>query len=674
MDRISTEKGRLDDKGSRRMSVLLSRYLDREFHLAQNVVNFKRKSLLATEWLSNDDNSNMHQFHTGSRSEGVSMLNSDIDIMYIDRLVTVLYPDQPITQNNQHKTILHIRGVDNCRPGFVALELCRGGKKCRRTLLYSLVEVGGKVFVSSDMFRERNRMQLKVGKVLSRSNGPSNTLDILSGIDTVVCFPCDNWPREADDWISRTRLHGWPSENLISKIRQKGCHLVPIGDKCYENTGLQWRLTFVTAERRLVHSLSHIQFQVYILLKYFLKQIQGTLKDTIGDADILCSYFMKTLIFFAVENSRHLFWQERNLFYCFWFCFNILIEWVLVGYCPNYFIPTNNMFQRKVHGQHQQKLLEILNKYHRMKWMCLSVGKYFPPIANSLFNAKTQAELQFSNVTQEIDFNMDIAVRSSCRKGTIDTRNPLKTMAKALHLMSKSQTQCDEVRSYCCAMEMLSQIAGNRVNQGNAEPVTGNKSRYTNIRKCKRWMIPWASLGTNMLYLATFYFLLGDFRKSLQMCEEVAKLASCFKNNVIHRSQEEKARYVQKYSGHGHTLLSRCKKEFIDILMFSKEEPWLCLPQLHSELSNCTHHIHIPPLPYALFLSFLCRHELGDTRRRDAALADLIVVKYDREQGGHRNRMLITFLEICYQTIGDTRRAARAYQDSQDALAAGNFP
>lgn len=656
------------------MSILLSRFLDREFHVGKEVVSFKTRNLVATEWLSNDDDANLHEFHTGSRSEGVHIKNSDIDIMYIDRLVKVLYPDQSISQADQDKTIFLIRKTENCRPGFVALELGNIGKKGRPAIPNSIVKVGRRFYISSDKFRYESSKLFTSKGIHSMPNGPSNTVEILTGIDSVICFPCDSWPREAEEWLSRSRLHGWPSERLLRKIRRKGCHLVPVGDKCFQNTLLQWRITFVTTERRLIHSLSHIQFQIYVLLKYFLKQIQGTLKDTIGDADILCSYFMKNLVFFAVENTHPMFWQERNLFYCFWFCFNMLIDWVRLGFCPNYFIPTNNMFQRKVHGQHQRMLMDILNNYHGMKWLCLSVGQCFPPIANSLFNDRTQAELLDSSISQDIDCNMDVTVMMCCRKSSLALRNPVKRMTKNLHLLSKSQKECDEVSSYCYAIDTLSEMAGQRVFTEITDLGQGNKARYRNIRKCKIWMAPWSSLGTNMLYQATFQFLLGDFRKSLEMCTEVIKLTSCFKCNVIHRSLEERAKYLKKYSGQGHDMLSRCKKEFIDILMFSKKEPWLCLPQLRPELSKCRHHLHVSPLPYALFLTFLCFHELGDTSSRDAALNDFIVVKYDKEQGGHLKKMVHTLLGICHQIAGNGYMAGKAFHDSKFAPIASNYP
>lgn len=76
----------------------------------------------------------------------------------------------------------------------------------------------------------------------------------------------------------------------------------------------------------------------------------------------------------------------------------------------------------------------------------------------------------------------------------------------------------------------------------------------------------------------------------------------------------------------------------------------------------------ISPLSYSVFLSFLCYHELGDTRRRDAAMADLQVVKYDESKrdasGVDSNWIVHNMLGFCYEVVGDTQRALREYTHS----------
>ena len=96
--------------------------------------------------------------------------------------------------------------------------------------------------------------------------------------------------------------------------------------------------------------MNHTQFLTYGLLKCFEKEFN---KDLDEEEKLLCSYHMKTAIFWTVQQSTIAHWCPQNLLEGFWVCFKILRKWVYDGYCPNFFIPENNMFLNKVHGTAQ---------------------------------------------------------------------------------------------------------------------------------------------------------------------------------------------------------------------------------------------------------------------------------------------------------------------------------
>ncbi|OWF43237.1 uncharacterized protein LOC110459891 [Mizuhopecten yessoensis] len=643
------KKVMLDSRESERISMLLSTHLERKFTGTKEEVDIRRRVTVLGEYLD------QMEVTCGSHGEGFRLRGSDIDGMLADMTVAVIYPNQFISRNMASKTILYIREAD-CRPGYVHLQFGQMGQGCRKRLFDSLVRVGNSTFLSSGMYRELavNFFSDYAGKTLE-SNGPSCTVNShgYTSMDIVWSLFCYSWPKEANEWRTRTRLYGWPCQTLIDNIVDSGFFLVPVGDKCSENTFLQWRISFAKAERSLVHSFTHIQFKVYALLKYFLTQIKGTLADTIGDDDILCSYFLKIVMFHAIENTSHKFWQEKNLFYCFWFCFNILIAWVRAGYCPNYFIPTNNLFKRKVHGQHQQILLDVLNNFYQMKWMCLSVGNHFDPIWWHLCNISNQAELLRPKTEQDIVFQQDINIIDSLRFNSgIANRT---TLRKALKVLSTSKSDLDEFFTYHHITEYLYKIASDQIYPDHVI-ATDNKTRYRSLRKCKHWMIPRASMGTELLYLATCHFLLGTFSKALDMCKQMTKLASYF---TLSYPNLHTFGYCQ--SGQ---VLGRLQQIFTAELFF--HDQGIYLPHICLEMKRPTEY---PPLPYAVFLSFLCCHELGDARGRDAALRQLTEVQCDTIQGGHRYWIVHTFLGICYQMLGDNHRAIRAYWDSAQSKA-----
>ncbi|XP_069124855.1 uncharacterized protein [Argopecten irradians] len=595
---------------------------------------------------------------TGSHGEGCEVKGSDLDVMAVDKSVAVMYPEQCIPPYLANKTILYIQEAANCRPGFVHLELGQLKGQFDQYFYNSLVRIGNSVFISSDIYREQiiKLYSMYFGEL--ESNGPSATMKATrSSADFVDCFPCYTWPKEARDWIQRARLCGWPHPNLIDKIVDRGCHLVPVGDKCSEDTFLQWRISFAAAERCLVHCFTHVQVKVYTLLKYFLKQIKQTLKDTIGDDDILCSYFLKTTMFFAIEDTSEMFWQDKNLFYCFWFCFNIIIAWVRAGFCPNYFIQANNMFQRKVHGQHQLMLLDILDNYRRMKWLCLSVGNvYRPTIWEDLSDTLKMSNYARSFTTQETIIYQDGQIINALQNRHLSGK---EIIVKLLNMLFSSKSEFEEVYLYFCAIDCLGCLASELMlyngcyNQG---AVLGNKAGYKKLRKCKYWMSPNALMGTNILRLAAFYFMTGNFHKCLEISRSTKKLASCHNQGIIIAENMYQSPFTCN-------LLSRLQKVFPDSIRL--DHTAINFSPLFLELSReyrgLKQILNIPPLPFILFLDFLCCNELKDTRGRDEALNQLIQVQFDGHQGGQVYWIVHTLLGICYQTLGDFHNAIRAY-------------
>ncbi|XP_033729489.1 uncharacterized protein LOC117318636 [Pecten maximus] len=639
---------------SERMSLLLSTYLERTLTGTEQIVKNRQRAVVLNEHLASSYTTDV--IHTGSNSEGCLQKGSDVDTMLVLKCAAVLYPDQRIPQHLIHKTIMNIRKAD-CRPGYVQLEIRQLKFPLQPFLDNSLVRIGNTSLISSDIFREEwvSRTSIHTGEQFE-SSGPSSSYKGCSGIgdsDIVYCFPCNSWPREASEWITRTRLYGWPQLTLIDKIVNSGCHLVPVGDKCSTDTFVQWRISLAVAERSLIHSFSHIQLKVYTLLKYFLKQIKETLKETIGDDDILCSYFLKTILFHAIENSSQMFWQDKNLFYCFWFCFNILLEWVRAGFSPNYFFPANNMFKRKIHGQHQQILLDILYNYSQMKWMCLSVGNFYTKsIWEGLCDTSMQAHLVIPKTAEENIMDQDREIFSIL---SMRYRPRHEKTSNAFYLLSSSKSEFEDVYTYHSAMSSLRCLSSELISKGlcknSAAP--GNKTTYRRLRKCKYWMIPGALMGTDVLHLATFHFLTGNF---------TMKLATFFREDV----KQDQDFWTLHWQPHGCTF-ERLQKIYTNFITFRPEDMYL--PHLCLELPNEVPPIHIPPLPYVLFLNFLCCHELGDTKGRNEALHHLIQIQLHDEQGGHKYWIVHTLLGICYQTLGDYQKAIWSYWKSSQSRA-----
>ncbi|XP_033747844.1 uncharacterized protein LOC117332888 [Pecten maximus] len=655
----------MDVRDSEQLSVLMSKALERNGTGTKEEVDIRRKTQLVMEQAFRFGDSDIHRFYGGSRAEGFYLTDSDYDRMLINRSVTVTRLGHSVPPNNRGKTLLYMR-EEGCRPGYVNLMLGEGQLAGIQSipLKNSLVETENGVFASSDMYREQfiSALNQHVSDLFA-SNGPScATKSALLDIDLVYCFQCDSWPLEAKEWITRSRLYGWPHQRLIDKIVLNGCHIVPVGDKCSDDTLLQWRISFISAERMLVHSFNHVQFKVYFLLKYFLKQLKDTLKEVIGDDDILCSYFLKTVLFYAMESSDQTFWQDKNLFNCFWFCFNILIAWVRAGYCPNYFIPTNNMFKKKICGNHQQILLTILTDNQILKLDCLRFGTGHT-IVRYLCHAPIHDQLVQAEPVSDLIIRRDTSIVQHLRTLHFPTIKSFETIVGMFNLFLKSESAYEDVLTYYYSMHLVHDLAVDQVCQVQTT-ATSNKAKYNSLKKSKHLIIPRSSMGTDLLYLATFYFQTGNLLKSLELCKQTMVLAAHYLHDTTSLTKEQKAMYSGGHGDLGIPSVHKLQTVFTACISFEFGQDDFCLPHLRPEISKKFKKLDIPPLPYAVFLSFMCYHEFGDIEGRKTALRELIVLKYDHLQGGHKYWIVHTLLGICYQSVGDKLRAIRCYEDS----------
>ncbi|KAK3093758.1 hypothetical protein FSP39_019785 [Pinctada imbricata] len=193
-------------------------------------------------------------------------------------------------------------------------------------------------------------------------HGPclSNT-DYNSEFDLAFGIPSSFWPEIAQEWPIRNRSYGWPSDDIIQTIVTNGCHVVPIGDPESPFGLHEWRISFSVAERTLMHSFNHAQFLTYNILRLTLKGVID--KEAPG---VFCSYFMKTALFYAIENTYAHVWHVGNLETCFRRSLAVLCDFVNYMNCPSYFIQEYNMIRRKINSGNQLALSQILKSIYRI--------------------------------------------------------------------------------------------------------------------------------------------------------------------------------------------------------------------------------------------------------------------------------------------------------------------
>ena len=307
----------------------------------------------------NPDNFNV--YFKGSKAEGLNLPGSDHDYMFdINNLVDIEVSEsfQDLAQSVRKNKLLIV--PDNVLPAFAMLK-CVTLHSSR--LLRSAVPMNNEWYLSSQLVVSSPWLQ-SVNTATSRIQGPSvETWDEYmdtseSGEDNVPSILCKFWPTTAAEWKDRPRHYGWPSQHDKDYIEQFGCHLVPVGHPLSARKSLEWRLSFSIAERTLVWSFNHTQLQCYAVMKLILKEYVKT-KCSEKHKGVLCSYFIKTFLFWQFETTDPSLWQITNLYGCIMSLLREFHICIQAGVLRHYFVPSFNLFQIKLTPDAQTEISHI---------------------------------------------------------------------------------------------------------------------------------------------------------------------------------------------------------------------------------------------------------------------------------------------------------------------------
>lgn len=477
-------------------------------------VRFRREVIDTTEDLLGNLFIGMRYYKrklSGSYREGFRLKTSDIDnMLWCISDKVICSPSQICLYHNRQHTVI-LMECDDLPPGFTRLKIVAGQHFHEKYCL----KINDGLYICNYKFTQ-NMVTTLESTDFKRTfyHGPAiSMVSATLETDTVFCFKSDHWPDTAIQWTQRCQQSGWPVETVVSQIVNSGCHVVPIGSTSDEN--LEWRISFSNAEQKIVYSLNHCQFICYGLLKIFLKEVINEQSKS----QVLCSYFMKTILFWVIQNDRTLIWTPDNLLRCFWNCFKLLIHCVNTGCCPNFFIPQNNMFKVKVTGHAQAALFDQLYDFYASGIECLCLS---PTIKSYFSDAIINKNLQL--MPKKIRFQNDDHVLNELE--TIQKiLSPLsvRNLEEAAVLMNRIEIYLREnISKYQAAIvqymsTLIIRYAG-MILQRMIQKKNCNKHNYMAKKyTCSMLKLSSAIGGvTEHLYLAMFYYGNGQYEKSLR--------------------------------------------------------------------------------------------------------------------------------------------------------------
>jgi hypothetical protein len=595
---------------------------------------------------------------SGSRREGFHLKGSDWDFMawpFNHKLICT--PDQASHYDSNFYTLIL---MENCseQPGFVMLQLLSPSNDAN--VRQSCAIRKNKCYIKSSTYREKSLTRLNFHRII---HGPCATGKIGEyEFDSAYCFRSDFWPITADEFKTRCRQQGWPAPNVLDDIIGDGCHVVPIGQKGSSNEDSEWRMSFSAAELKLVHCMNHTQFMCYGLLKVFLKEALDIV-DVKGQS-LLCSYFMKTVLFWVIQSNKKFEWSPANLLSGFWMCFKGLLSNVRKGCLPNFFIPDNNMFRSKIFGHSQELLCSRLGELYDIGIACLlrcSSIRYF--FLQTIFHKEAVISTEESDILPVSAAQFEIVKQSDMLREIVKCScftiracfqfnrhfhqiTPLMLMASPGQGLTFEVVTSDIVRSI--ANHLLKFPAN-------------NKLKLKLCRSCEALLRLRIHLGclSESVYLAFFYCLTGENQKARTILETLMK--DITRPGVIHN--DEIFILAQNEMLGGQPFYDVMKKATMTIQIYNED---LIIKELEPEQREANRNIlHIPPYILALMLLIVCNHcNLPKQQEVLHELYFLLNFNAERYVCSHLMDISWQILGICQQICGDHQGTILSYQKS----------
>lgn len=573
---------------------------------------------------------------SGSFGEGIEMKGSDLDVMLVMKEVEI-HENESIHIN---PNISHFKmETEDTHPGFTKLRLIHSHD---RDVFENCIMVGRDHFFSN--FLNKQRFACKSFPTI---HGPCIS-DKGGYWDFAMCLRCTSWITSAFMWISRSN-NSWPGYDVKQYVVKHGVLYVPIGMKGSEHEDLEWRISFSVAEKLLIYTFSHTQLLCYALLKILLKDV---IESDLDCKELLCSYYMKTIMLWISEELPISIWKPTNLISCYKKCFRRLVYYIENSMCPHYFIPEYNLFENKINGDARKVLLRKLNGYG---WQCIFFSDQIP----SFHEINIEARVNFVHTDKTV--LSTLMNRANDERPTLLSLILKKVIGKVLTL------SCSKIkRLYICYMSRFCSRSNELLSCDHSCNNKDTYKRYNNYI-CTLLLNTHHDAASGWLALASFFYKTKQNNTAvdiLQYCFEKCTTAELYLSKIFSGVPDE---LLYLKVSKKMTIL-----QFWKILLLAKvhfiRDSGIIPDELQCEIKMGD--FGIPPLVFAHFLRFLCHHRRKNNRQCCDALRDLELTIQESSMVPNIELKAFSYniLGVSFVLFGDIQKARQAFIQSIELL------
>ena len=427
--------------------------------------------------------------------------------------------------------------------------------------------------------------------------------------DFAFCLTSHHWPDIAVEWIHRERRFGWPSRSVVEQIISNGCHVVAIGDPDSSMVQHQWRVSFSLAERTLVHTFNHTQFLIYNILKLVLKRIIN-----VQEPDCMCSYFIKTTMFYCIENTESSLWDKEQLERCYSKCLSQLLAFVDEMFCPNYFVKSNNMFKRKINSTNRPRLLSLLQwilqlgipgvlDHMEERWI-VDI-----PISTIISEGKRDLEIFRGYLFELLIYQIWYVVFSF----PYNTRVFESVIQIIVGTASECLTSGEEHGFTLLLLRLSWTLIAGKLEIVSRQQVLNQKLLYKMRKSIEKFFQRGIQydVSCGRLRYATHLYTVNEVDKCLTMIQKALSAMSPYVLTMYSRVDDDLLNmYQQMICGRNLSIAEKFQQAFAHVVFYSSEHSILPAPvsllMCQGETVGCNANLYIDPVAYAYVLQGLC--------------------------------------------------------------------
>ena len=439
---------------------------------------------------------------------------------------------------------------------------------------------------------------------------------------------------------------------------------MPVGDPHSDTNLMEWRILFSVAERTLVWSFNYIQMQCYAVMKLILKEFIHPYCSP--PCRVLCSYFLKTFLFWEYEETDPSYWCMENFKECVMRVLSNLCNCVRLRSLRHYFIPSFNLLSVNMTDQAQTEILRIFDIIIQSDISILKECNTLNRIWIQCFHRDADAiDIAGSvrrNLLRSDECMMDIVdvLQAEVLKLLNHNFIDLLTSQFISHFHVQHTVYITHLNSF--AMRILLTHASISLTNIPLQSV-GNKTLYRPLRFLQS-NVSGIDISTCRLWYAMLMTKCGDYRLSLRIINKVLSNISPFAlyytgGRLCNVRGVSKERYVDMFSSIDANVMERARKAWLLDLHVMPSNMDMVPTAIQVDLKYCdeSHGVCLSPFVCAYYRMFLNYCGLRQFDNRARALRRLIDTVNNREQFGTFVWYSYNIAGHCLLSEGETEQA-----------------